>query len=146
MVNFYLTNFRKLNEYIEQKPFPLPRIGEAIQKLENFKSATALDLSQEFYSIPINEDSQKLYTTVLPWGKYAYKRLPIGIACAPNIFQSILMELLGDLEHVLVYIEIDSSYRPFESSVPKHAVATDDLLEAHARRVAPNNQICFRVW
>ena len=88
-----LTGFRKLNERIERKPFPLLRIGEAIQKLENFKSATALDLSQGFYSIPINENNQKLATTVLPWGKCAYKRLTIGIACAPDIFQSIMMEL-----------------------------------------------------
>ena len=80
-------------------------IGKAIQKLENFKSATALDLSQGFYSIPIEEDSQKLATTVLPYGKYAYKWLPMGIACTPDIFQSIMMELLEDLEHVVVYID-----------------------------------------
>ena len=29
----------------------------------------------------------------------------MGIACAPDIFQSIMMEMLGDLEHVLVYID-----------------------------------------
>ena len=29
----------------------------------------------------------------------------MGIACAPDIFQSIMMELLRDLEHVLVYID-----------------------------------------
>ena len=44
-------------------------------------------------------------TTILPWGKYAYKRLPMGIACAPDIFQSIIMDLLGDLDYVLVYID-----------------------------------------
>ena len=93
-----------LNECIKWKPFPLPKNGEAIQKLENFKSTTALDLSQGFYSIPIDEESQKSATTVIPCGKYAYKRLTMGIACAPDIFQSIMMELLGDLEHVLVYI------------------------------------------
>ena len=67
--NRILTDFRRLNICIERKPFPLPRIGEAVQRLDNFKSATAMDLSQGFYSILINEESQKLYTTVLPWGK-----------------------------------------------------------------------------
>ena len=62
-----LNDFQKLNEYIVRKPFPPPRIGEAIQEVENFKSATALDLSQGFCFIPINEESQKLCTTVLPW-------------------------------------------------------------------------------
>ena len=100
-----LTDLRKVNTAIERKPFPLPRIGETIQRLEKFKSATALDLSQGYYSIPICKKSQKICTTILPWGKYAYKRLPMGVACAPDIFQSIMMEILGDLDFVLVYID-----------------------------------------
>ena len=55
-----LTDFRKLDEYNERKPFSLPRIGEAIQKLENFKLATALDLSQGLYSIPIDRGANML--------------------------------------------------------------------------------------
>lgn len=100
-----LTDFRKMNAAIERKPFPLPRIGETIQRLEKFKSATTLDLSQGYYSIPICKKSQKLCTTILPWGKYTYQRLPMGVACAPDIFQSIMMDLLGDLDYVLVYID-----------------------------------------
>ena len=81
------------------------RIGEAIQKLENFKSATVLGHSQGFYSILIDKESQKLATMFQLWGKYTYKRLPMGIACAPDIIQSIMIELLGDLKHALVYID-----------------------------------------
>mgnify|MGYP002826318936 CR=1 FL=1 len=29
----------------------------------------------------------------------------MGVACAPDIFQSIMMDLLGDLNFVLVYID-----------------------------------------
>ena len=94
-----------MNEAIERKPFPLPRIGETIQRLEKFLSATALDLSQGYYSIPICKKSQKICTTILPWGKYAYLRLPMGVACAPDIFQSIMMDLLGDLDFVFVCMD-----------------------------------------
>ena len=100
-----LTDFRKMNAAIQRKPFPLPRIGETIQRLEKFISATALDLSQGYYSIPIDKQSQQICTTILPWGKYAYQRLPMGVACAPDIFQSIMMDMLGDLDYVLVYID-----------------------------------------
>lgn len=46
----------------------------------------ALDLFQGFYSILIDEETQKLGTKVLLYNKYAYKLLPTGIACIPNIF------------------------------------------------------------
>ena len=94
-----------MNEAIEQHPYPLPRINDIMQKLERFKSATALDLSQGFYTILLDEESQKICTTVTPCGKYAYQRLPMGIACAPDIFQSIMVDVLGDLDYVIVYID-----------------------------------------
>ena len=103
-----LTDFRKMNQAIERKLFPLPRIGETIQRLERFVSATALDLFQGYDSIPISVEKAKrsACTTILPWGKYAYKRLPMGVACAPDIFQSIMMDLLlGNLPFVLVCID-----------------------------------------
>ena len=73
--------------------------------LNKFESATALDLSQGFYTIPLDEESQKICTTVFPWGKYAYLRMAMGIACAPDMFQSIMNEILGDLPYVLIYID-----------------------------------------
>ena len=48
-----LTDFQKMNEAIERKSFPLPKITEIIQRLEKFVSATALELSVGYYSIPI---------------------------------------------------------------------------------------------
>ena len=101
----FLTDFREVNKCIQRKPFPLPRIGESLQKIEKFKSATAIDLSQGYYSIPLSKNRQEICTTVLPWGKYAYKCLPMGIASAPDIFQTIMIDLLGDLDYALVYID-----------------------------------------
>lgn len=100
-----LTDFRELNKWIVRKPYPLPKIQDMLQKLESFSYATALDLSMGYYHIPLDKAAQKLCTTILPWGKYSYTKLPMGLACSPDIFQSIMNELLGDLVYVLVYID-----------------------------------------
>ena len=55
-----------------------------------------------YYRIPLDEYSQRLCTTILHWGKFKYKRLPTGVACAPDIFQETMNKLLGDLDYVSV--------------------------------------------
>ena len=43
-----LTDLREVDKLIEQKPFPLPRINDLIQKIEKSKCAMTLDLSQGY--------------------------------------------------------------------------------------------------
>jgi Cdc6-like AAA superfamily ATPase len=76
-----------------------------LQKLEQFSYATALDLSMGYYHIPLDKEAQELCTTILPWGKFSYAKLPMGLCNSPNIFQAIMNELLGDLSYVLVYLD-----------------------------------------
>ena len=100
-----LTDLRELNKWIVRKPYPLPKIQDMLQKLEQFSYATALDLSMGYYHILLDKASQELCTTILPWGKYSYAKLPMGLCNAPDIFQAIMNELLGDLPYVLVYLD-----------------------------------------
>ena len=100
-----LTYFRKLNEYLVRRPHPLPKISDLLQKLEGFKWATAIDLSMGYYHIPLDKYSQGLCGTVMPWGIYQYTVLPMGICNAPDIFQGIMMKLLGDLPWCQVYMD-----------------------------------------
>jgi hypothetical protein len=58
-----------------------------------------------YYHIPLDKYSQKLCTTILPWGKYHYKWLPMGIKNSPDIFQAVINDLLGDLDFVQVYLD-----------------------------------------
>ena len=84
---------------IKQKPLPIPKISELIQELEQGVTyATALDLNMGYYAIRLDKEAQNLSAIIFPWGKYRYNRLPMGINCAPDIFQekmSILMTGLG---------------------------------------------------
>ena len=74
--------------------------------IEKFKSTMAIDLLfQDYYNIPLSKKSQKICTTILPLGRYAYKWLPMGVACVPDIFQTIMMDFLSDLNNILIYID-----------------------------------------
>jgi hypothetical protein len=50
-------------------------------------------------------EAQQLCTTILPWGKYQYKSLPMGVKTSPDIFQRIIYELLGYLPNIQVYLD-----------------------------------------
>jgi hypothetical protein len=71
-----------------------------LQEIEGFSYATALDLFMGYYTIRLDPDASKICTIIFPGGKYSYKRLPMGIAGSPDIFQGKLLELMESLEYV----------------------------------------------
>ena len=44
-------------------------------------------------------------TIVLPWGKYEYQKLPMGLCNSPDIFQEKMSTLFHDFENVRAYID-----------------------------------------
>jgi hypothetical protein len=77
-----------------------------LQKIEGFTFATALDLNMGYYTIRLDPDASKICTIIFPWGnKYSYKRLPMGIAGSPEIFQGKMLELMESLEYVRAYLD-----------------------------------------
>jgi hypothetical protein len=61
-----------MNEMLKRKPYPIPKIAQKLQELEEFAYATYLDLNMRYYTIKLDYDAQKLCTIVTPFGKYQY--------------------------------------------------------------------------
>ena len=101
----FISDFRRLNAKIKRKPYPLPRIGDILHNLEGFQYATSLDLNMGYYHIRLSEKSSDMCTIVTEFGKFRYKRLPMGVSCSPDIFQAKIYELLGDIEGTKAYID-----------------------------------------
>ena len=101
----FISDFRELNKRIKRKPFPIPKIQELLLLLEGFIFATSLDLNMGYYHIVLTPHSQNLCTIILPWGKYRYKRLPMGLKNSPDIFQEKMSGLMAGLEFVRTYID-----------------------------------------
>jgi hypothetical protein len=83
----FLSDFREVNKRLIRTPFPIPKISMVLQEIEGFSFATALDLSMGYYTIRLDPDASKICTIIIPWRKFSYKQLPMGIAGSPDIFQ-----------------------------------------------------------
>ena len=58
-----------------------------------------------YYHITLTPNAAHLGTIVLPWGKYEYLRLPMGIKNASDIFQEAMLELMHNSEFIHVYLD-----------------------------------------
>ena len=100
-----LTDFREVNKRIIRTPFPIPKISDVLRELEGFTFATTIDLNMGYWTIRLDPDAQKICTIILPWGKYSYMRLPMGVAGSPDIFQEKMSDLMRALEFVQSYLD-----------------------------------------
>jgi hypothetical protein len=100
-----ISDFRELNKHIVRKICPIPKISTILQELEGFIYATALDLNMGYYTIRLGLTPSKMCTIIFPWGKYSYKRLPMGFGGSPDIFQAQIMDLMASLKFVQAYMD-----------------------------------------
>jgi len=73
--------------------------------LEGFQWATILDLNMGYYHIRLDPSSKELCTIVLPFDKYEYQAIPMGLCNSADIFQEKMSELMDGLAFVRTYID-----------------------------------------
>jgi hypothetical protein len=49
--------------------------------------------------------ASEMCTIIFPWGKYSYKRLPMGFGGSANIFQAQIMDLMASLKFLQAYMD-----------------------------------------
>ena len=141
----FISDFRKLNQYLKRKPFPIPKIQDMLLKLNGFTYASALDLNMGYYTIRLDPDAQKLCTIVLPRGKYKYTRLRLGakicrIHCAPRILhpaRSYKNPLRAEGPYV---------YRQMRAADPLRAMQQTKTLGPAAYLFSPSRYLLLAHW
>jgi hypothetical protein len=96
----FISDFREINKRIKRKPYPIPKIQNLLLQLEGFQYATSLELNMGYYHIELSPDAKRLCTIVLPFGKFEYQQLPMGLCNSPDIFQEKMSNLMCELEYV----------------------------------------------
>ncbi|XP_011884081.1 PREDICTED: uncharacterized protein K02A2.6-like [Vollenhovia emeryi] len=106
--NRICVDYRMLNKKIIKDRYPLPLIEDQLDKLQNAKKFSTLDLKNGFFHVKVNEQSRKFTAFIVPDGHYEFMRVPFGLCNSPAIFQRFVNAAFKDLIRdgvILVYMD-----------------------------------------
>ena len=102
----WISDFRGLNKYLKRKTYPIPRIADILARRTGYSFLSKLDISMQFYTFELDDESSELCTIATPFGLYRYRKLPMGICQSPDIAQETMEKTLQDISDDLeVYID-----------------------------------------
>ena len=105
-----VVDFRLLNTKILRRNTSIPLMSDVLSILGNSECevVSCVDIKDAYHSIRLSEKSKE-HCGILPYfGSpiYRYEVLPIGIACAPQIWMDYITLILSELEDKKKYIAI----------------------------------------
>ena len=145
-----VVDFRLLNTRILRRNTSIPLMKDVLSILGNSKCEvmSCVDIKDAYHSIPLTEKSKE-YCGILPYfGSpiYQYEVLPMGIACAPQIWMDYITLILGELEDKVKYIVIMDDLL-IHSTKAEHWLLVEQLLQSMIKnglRLSPKKCQLFR--
>ena len=73
-------------------------VAEIVGSIPDAKVFSMLDAKSGFLQIKLDEESSYLTRFDTPFGRYRWLWLPVGLKCAPEIFQRIMDQMIEDID------------------------------------------------
>ena len=98
-------DLKALNESVMRETHPIPKVDSTLAQLAGAAVFSKLDAYSGFWQIPLSDSSKLLTTFITPFGRYAFNKLPFGIASALEIFQRRINQILEGLDGVVCMMD-----------------------------------------
>uniref|UniRef100_A0A1X7SIK7 Reverse transcriptase domain-containing protein n=2 Tax=Amphimedon queenslandica TaxID=400682 RepID=A0A1X7SIK7_AMPQE len=94
----------KLNRFLKKERHLLPSVEHVLAQIGDAKIFSKLDANSGFWQIELSPELSKHTTSITPFGRYMFRRLPFGISSAPEFFQK-MGEILCDCKGIVGLID-----------------------------------------
>ncbi|MCG8032064.1 MAG: RNA-directed DNA polymerase, partial [Candidatus Thiodiazotropha taylori] len=91
-------DMRRANLAVKRERFPIPTIDKILQDLNQSCIFSKLDLRMGYHQIELHPESREITTFSTHKGLYRYKRLMMGISCAPEMYQKCIQQLIQHVD------------------------------------------------
>ncbi len=100
-------DYRGLNNLTIKNRYPLPLIGESIDRLGRAKRFTQLDLTSAYHRMRIREGDGWKTVFRTRYGHFKYQVIPFGLSNAPASFQGYINKILAENLDIFVVVYLD---------------------------------------
>jgi hypothetical protein len=103
----FCVNYKPLNDITKKDNYPLPRIDEMLDALQDAQLFTTLDLASGYWQIKVKKEDQEKTAFITKFGTYEFKVMPFGLCNAPVTFQRIMDKVLQGIKDKFVLVYLD---------------------------------------
>ena len=100
-------DYRGLNNITIKNQYPLPLIGESLDRLGRARRFTQLDLTNAYHRMRIREGDEWKTAFRTRYGHFEYQVMPFGLSNAPATFQGYVNKILAKKLDIFVIVYLD---------------------------------------
>ena len=109
-----------LNNLMIKNQYPLPLIGESLDRLGRAKRFTQLDLTSAYHRMRIKEGDEWKTAFRTRYGHFEYQVMPFGLSNASASFQGYINKILAKNLDIFVIVYLDNIFIYIEDQGQSH--------------------------
>ena len=100
-------DYRNLNHITRKNRYPLPLIGDLLDRLRTAKVFTKIDLRAGYHNVRIAPGHEWKTAFRTRYGSFEYLVMPFGMTNSPATFQHFMNDIFRDMADIFVIVYLD---------------------------------------